>query len=173
MKKYLLYFTLLSFLAIGLNSCGYKPSSKFSRNVTGEKISTSVYISLVDPENTVVIKDAVDAAVVSVFHNSLVERKDADTHLDIQMSSPAYTPIQYNSDGYVIGYRARVVLHITRESGAEKKAYTSYGTYDFSVEPNAIITDQERFNAIKYSAAKAIDSFIAKVSAEGSLKNRE
>jgi hypothetical protein len=170
LRKYLLYLVLSAFLIVGLSGCGYKPSSKFSRNVTGEKISTSVYISLVDPENTVLIKDAVDAAIVSVFHNSLVDRKYADTHLDIKMSSPIYTPIQYNNDGYVVGYRASVTLNITRETGDEKKTYSSYGTYDFSVEPNAIITDQERFNAIKYSATKAIDSFIAKISAEGSLK---
>jgi hypothetical protein len=170
LKKYLFYLVLSVFLVVGLSGCGYKPSSKFSRSVTGEKISTSVYISLVDPENTVLIKDAVDAAIVSVFHNSLVDRKYADTHLDIKMSSPIYTPIQYNNDGYVVGYRASVTLNITRETGDEKKTYSSYGTYDFSVEPNAIITDQERFNAIKYSATKAIDSFIAKISAEGSLK---
>lgn len=170
MKKYLLYLSVLSLLVLGLNSCGYKPSSKFSRSVTGEKISTSVEISMVDPENTVVIKDAVDAAVVSVFHASLVERKYADSHLTIRMSAPTYTPIQYNSDGYVIAYRAKVKLFITRETQNETKKYTSYGTYDFSVEPNAIITDQERFNAIKLSASKAITGFIAKVSAEGSLK---
>ncbi len=170
MKKYLLYLSIFTFLVVGFNSCGYKPSSKFSRNVTGEKISTSVYISLVDPENTVIIKDAVDAAIISVFHASLVERNNSDTHLDIRMSAPSYAPIQYNSDGYVIAYRASVVLSITRETQGKKKTYSSHGTYDFSVEPNAIITDQERFNAIKSSASKAITSFIAKVSAEGSLK---
>lgn len=170
MRKYLLYLSLLSFLVFSLNGCGYKPSSKFSRNITGEKISTSVRISLVDPENTVIIKDAVDAAVVSVFHASLVERNYSDTHLDISMSAPSYTPIQYNSDGYVIAYRASVTLHIARETKGTRKNYSSYGTYDFSVEPNAIITDQERFNAIKSSAAKAIVSFIAKISAEGSLQ---
>ncbi|MDH4944992.1 LPS assembly lipoprotein LptE [Sulfurimonas sp. C5] len=170
MKKYLLYLSIFAFLVVGLNSCGYKPSSKFSRNVTGEKISTSVYISLVDPENTVIIKDAVDAAIVSIFHASLVDRSYSDTHLDIKMSAPSYVPIQYNSDGYVVGYRARVTLYITRTTKGERKVYSSQGSYDFSVEPNAIITDQERFNAIKSSASKAITSFIAKVSAEGSLK---
>lgn len=170
MKKYLLYLGVFTFLLVGLNSCGYKPSSKFSSNVTGEKISTSVNISLVDPENTVIIKDAVDAAIISIFHASLVERRYSDTHLNISMSAPSYSPIQYNGDGYVIAYRASVTLSIVRETKSEKKRYSTRGTYDFSVEPNAIITDQERFNAIKLSASKAITSFIAKVSAEGSLK---
>lgn len=170
MKKYLLYLSVLAFLVVGLNSCGYKPSSKFSKNLTGEKISTSVKISLVDPENTVLIKDAVDAAIISVFHASLVERNYSDTHLDISMSEPSYTPIQYNSDGYVIAYRASVTLRIKRETKHETKNYSAYGTYDFTIEPNAIITDQQRFYAIKQSAAKAITSFMAKVSAEGSIK---
>ncbi|MFT7860107.1 MAG: LPS assembly lipoprotein LptE [Sulfurimonas sp.] len=170
MTKYLLRLFISVALLLGLNSCGYKPSSKFSRSVTGEKISTSVHISLVDPENTVLIKDAVDAAIVSTFHASLVERAYSDTHLEIKMSSPSYTPIQYNSDGYVIAYRARVTLNIIRHTKGEKRSYNTHGSYDFSVEPNAIITDQERFNAIKSSASKAINAFIAKLSAEGSLK---
>lgn len=169
MKKYLLSLGVAFVLIAGLSSCGYKPSSKFARNVMGEKISTSVYISLVDPENTVIIKDAVDAAVVSIFHASLVERRYSDTHLDIKMTPPSYVPIQYNSDGYVVAYRAKVILTIIRQTKDTKKSYTASGTYDFAIEPNTIITDQERFNAIKYSATKAINSFIAKVSAEETL----
>lgn len=170
MKKYLLSLSVVTLLTLGLNSCGYKPSSKYSRSITGEKISTNVTISMVDPENTVIIKDAVDSAIVSVFHASLVDRAYADTHLDISMSSPLYIPIEYNIDGYVVAYRAKVSLFIIRHTKDEIKKYTTYGTYDFSVEPNAIITDQERFSAIKNSAAKAIQSFIAKMSAEGSLQ---
>jgi len=49
-----------------------------------------------------------------------------------------------------------------------KKIYTSRGTYDFSVVPNSVLTDKERFNAIKFSSFKAISAFITQVSAEGS-----
>jgi len=42
------------------------------------------------------------------------------------------------------------------------------GNYDFAIEPNAVITDQERFDAINFSAQKAINSFIAQIAAEGS-----
>jgi len=153
-----------------LSSCGYKPSAKFSREIVGEKISTSVVISAQDPENTVVIKDAVDSAIIQVFHASLSEHKDADTHLAISISEPSYSPIQYNSDGYVISYRATIVLGIMRESKGIKKEYSTKGTYDFSVVPNAVLTDQERFDAIKFSSFKAISAFVAKISAEGTRK---
>lgn len=69
MKLISLFLVMLLFTA-----CGYTPSAKFSRAVVGESISTSVVISAIDPENTVVIKDAVDAAIIEVFHASLTDK---------------------------------------------------------------------------------------------------
>lgn len=154
-------------LVLGLASCGYKPSSKFSRDIMGEKISTSVRISAQDPENTVIIKDAVDEAIIEVFHASLVDRANSQTHLNLSISNPSYSPIVYDSDGFVIGYRMNVSLNIARYHDGVTKSYSVKGTHDFTVAPNAIVTDQQRFDAIRFSAAKAIRSFVAKVSAEG------
>ena len=159
---------MLSVVVVLLNACGYRPSSKYAREVLGNRISTDVVISSQNPENTVVIKDAVDTALVEIFHTSLTSLKYADTHLKIALNSPSYAPIQYNADGFVIAYRATITLRITRESKNIKKHYVSRGTYDFAVSPNAVFTDQERFDAIKFGSAKAISSFIAQVSAEGS-----
>jgi len=174
MRAYSQFFqvTILLLLLSLFNACGYKPSAKYSREVVGERISTSVTISAQDPENTVIIKDAVDSAIVEVFHASLTSRNYSDTHLSLSISPPSYTPVQYNNDGYVIAYRTTITLVITRETSGVKKSYSTKGTYDFSVVPNAVITDQERFDAIRFSAAKAISAFVAKVSAEGSRKNR-
>jgi len=164
--KLFLVFTLF----VALSGCGYRPSAKYARNVIGEKISTSVIISETDPENSVIIKDAVDKAIIEVFHASLVNKKYADTHLSLSISEPSYIPLQYNSDGFIISYRATIALHITRETKDIKKNYRTTGTYDFAVVPNAVLTDQERFDAIKYSSIKAISAFVARVSAEGSYK---
>jgi len=162
---------LLVVLLIELSGCGYKPSAKFAREVLGKKISTSVIISAQDPENTVIIKDAVDQAIIEVFHASLVDSKYSDTHLEIRISDPLYSPLQYNDNGFIISYRATITVMIKRESKNLIKNYTSKGNYDFSVVPNAVLTDQERFDAIKFSSIKAVSSFVAQVSAEGSRKN--
>jgi hypothetical protein len=166
----LLWIVLVGTLLV--SGCGYKPSAKYSRDVVGEKISTSVVISAQDPENTVLIKDAVDSAIVQIFHASLVPQHSADTHLIFSISAPRYTPLEYDDNGFVIAYRTTILLNITRQSGANVKKYHSKGTYDFAVTPNAVITDKERFDAIKYSAQKAISSFVAQVSAEGSRKGK-
>jgi len=151
-----------------LSACGYKPSSKYAKEVLGNSISTKVIISMEDPENSVVVKDAVDTAVVQVFQANLTDKKSALTHLNISLSEPTYTPVQYDNNGYVVGYRATVVLSILRSSKDIKKMYSSKGSYDFSVVPNAVLSDKERFDAIKFSSIKAISAFVAKVSAEGS-----
>ncbi len=164
---------LLVFLLLLMSGCGYKPSSKYARTVVGEKVSTSITISAQDPENTVLIKDAVDLAIIKVFRASLTDKAYSDTHLNFSISPPTYTAVQYDSDGFIVAYRATIVLSILRESKDTKKSYSATGTYDFSVVPNAVITDQERFDAIKYSAIKAISSFIAQVSAEGSRAQSE
>ena len=169
MKKVIhaIKISVLVFVLFGILACGYKPSAKFSREVVGDRISTDVVISAQDPENTVIIKDAVDAAIVKIFHASLTSRASSQTHLQLSISDPSYSPIQYNSDGYVIAYRTTVILTIVRYHNGLSKSYTAKGTYDFSIQPNAIISDQERFEAIKFSSEKAIKSFLAQVSAEG------
>ena len=162
MKLFILVLILLS-----ITGCGYKPSAKYAREILGNKISTSVIISQTDPENSVIIKDAVDQAIIEVFHASLVSQRYAQTHLDLSMSPPSYSPLQYDNNGFIISYRATISLIITRESKDMKKRYTAVGTYDFSVVPNSVLTDQERFDAIKFSSFKAISAFVAQVSAEG------
>jgi len=154
-------------IVIMISACGYKPSAKFSRKALGHKISTSVVISAQDPENTVIIKDAVDRAIIEVFQASLVRRSESDTHLNINMGRPSYSPIVYDKNGFVIGYIMTVSLNIVSNHNGTSKRYSSKGYHDFTVTPNAIVTDQERFEAIGFAAQRAIRSFIAQVSAEG------
>ncbi len=163
----------LILVAILFTACGYRPSAKHSREVVGNSISTSVVISAVDPENTVIIKDAVDGAIIEVFHTSLVSKEISDTHLVLTLHNPSYSAIEYDRDGYVITYRANISLGIVATTKEFSKSYTAKGTYDFRIAPNAIISDKDRYNAIKNGAIKAIKSFVAQVSAEGARAKKE
>ncbi len=168
MREHLLRVTLVPLLLLFVFSgCGYQPASRYSKLVTGETISTKVIISMQDPENTVVIKDAVDSAVIMRFHSSLREYGHAITHLDIYLKSVLFLPLQYDKNGYIITYRTNISLHIVRKTKGISKTYVLRGIHDFAIEPNAIISDQARFTAIESGSAKAIDSFIAQVAAEG------
>ena len=150
-----------------MTGCGYKPSAHYAKQVVGEKVSTEVIVSMQDPENTVIIKDAIQKAVINRFHASLTKRGAADTHLRIVLRNVAFSPLQYDENGYIVVYRTLVSLQITRITGEAKTLYPVSGIYDFVIEPNAIISDQARFEAIQFGAQKAIDSFAARVAAEG------
>ena len=166
--KVLKSFVVVILLLFG--GCGYKPSAKYSRSVLGEKVSTFVIISKEDPENSVLVKDAIDVALIDTFHTSLTDKAHSDAHLKISISNPTYTPIQYDANGFVVAYRMKITLKIQRFKNGKVKSYTAQGYYDFAVSPNAIITDQQRFEAIRYAAQKALVSFVAQVSSEGARK---
>ncbi len=154
-------------ILIFVSGCGYRPSSHYAKQVVGEKVSTQILVSMQDPENTVLIKDAVNEAVVTRFRASLVDKKHSQTHLRIAISKIRFSPLQYNQDGYIVTYRTYIVLQILRTKEDYSQTYISKGVYDFAIEPNAIISDNARFQAIKQSAQKAIDSFIVAVASEG------
>lgn len=150
-----------------LSGCGYAPASYYAKNVVGDSVSTEVVISMEDPQNTVIIKDAVDMAVITKFRTALVSKKISKTHLKISIASVLFTPLRYDTNGYIVTYRTTVAMHIDRIVGENTTPYSTHGIYDFSIEPNAIISDQARFEAIRQGAQKGIDSFIAQVAAQG------
>lgn len=167
--KFLLSCAVL-FLMTG---CGYSPASHYAKNVVGESVSTEVVISMEDPQNTVIIKDAVDTAIITKFRTALVAKNSSQTHLKFRIASVGFFPLRYDTNGYIITYRTRVSMNVERVSKASKGHYAVSGAYDFDIEPNAIISDQSRFEAIRQSSQKAIDVFIAQVAAQGSNLPKE
>lgn len=154
-------------MVVLMSGCGYHPAAHYAKAVVGEKVSTEVVISMEDPQNTVIIRDAVDMAVITKFRASLSPKSESVTHLKIMIASIGFSPLRYDTNGYVITYRTTVKMHMDRTSGGKTKGYDTLGMYDFDIEPNAIISDQARFEAIRQSAQKGIDAFIAQVAAEG------
>lgn len=154
-------------LALLIAGCGYSPASHYAKNVVGESVSSEVVVSMEDPQNTVIIKDAVDQAIITKFRTALVSKNSSQTHLRFTISSVGFSALRYDINGYVVTYRTTVSMGVDRRSKALQRAYLVSGMYDFNIEPNAIISDQARFEAIRQSSQKAIDSFVAQVAAEG------
>jgi hypothetical protein len=102
-----------------------------------------------------------------------VSKSNSQTHLKFSIASVGFSPLRYDTNGYVITYRTTVAMTVERVSKASKGHYAVSGVYDFDIEPNAIISDQARFEAIRQSSQKAIDVFIAHVAAQGSKPPKE
>jgi hypothetical protein len=163
MKKLLMLLTLAALFA----GCGYKPSVYYSKKAIGEKVYAKVSMLRSDPENTVLIKDAVNEAIVTKFQSKLSSEAEADTKLLVNVASVGFSAVQYDVNGYVVLYRATVTLNTTVVGKKETKSFSTSGSYDFPIEPNTTVSDSKRFEAIKNSGIKAIDMLISQISILG------
>ncbi len=162
-------------IAVLLASCGYKPTNIYTKKILGDSIYVDVSISKVDPQNSILIVDAINQAVITKFRSKLVKDKSrATSKMYISLKSVSFKPIQYDQNGYVIAYKTLVSLE-TRyiDRNGKQRVITSSGDYDFSIEANSIISDNKRFDAIKYGASKAIDELISKISVRGVMSEKE
>ena len=159
---------LLIWIMLFSVSCGYKPTMHYTRALMGERIFVEVRTSLEDPENTVLIRDAVNEAVISRFRSRIVPRKNAQSQLLMTLKKVRFLPIQYDKNGYVIAYKTYVdLLTHYRDAKGHEGDILSSGDYDFTIESNSVISDTRRFEAIKNASYKAVDEFISKLSVKG------
>ncbi|MRJ02592.1 MAG: hypothetical protein GXO19_03330 [Epsilonproteobacteria bacterium] len=140
----------------------------YTTDLLGPRVYTQVKVYLRDPQNSVLIKDAVNAAILQRFGSRVAgSRENASSSIEVRIRQITFTPLEYDYDGYVIYYRAKTQLQFIFERGGEKREIITEGFYDFPIEPNSVITDSLRFVAIKRSAAKAIDRFISRLARMG------
>ena len=156
------HFALFTFVG-----CGYKPVTIYTQKVFSDNIYTDIEVYLRDPENAVLVKDALNEAIVSRFGASVAKKEDATTILHVKFDSVSFTPIQYDTNGYAIYYRAKVSLTIRYTSPTGHGTETVNGFYDFPIQPRAIISDALRFQAIKKGSGKALDAFVSRITMRG------
>ena len=164
----LLITLLITFFLLFINGCGYKPSSIYTKRALGERIYADVKIDLQEPENTVLIKDAMNEAIVSKFKAKITTLDRATSKIYLKLKDIEFIPIQYDKNGYIVRYKIVVKLHIDYTlKNSQKREIGVTGYYDFLIEPDSIISDKKRFEAIKFASLKALDEFTSKVSIIG------
>ena len=168
--KHIFLGILLAFVLIG---CGYKPTSYYAKSALGTRIYADVIISRQDPQNSVLIKDSINEAIVSRFGSRLVSKEEADVILKVKLTSVAFSPVVYDKYGYVIAYKTIVALEITSTKQGQNEVFQTSGEYDFSIEFNSVISDSKRFEAIRNAADDALDEFVSKVSIQGLYREKK
>lgn len=161
------FFGLL-LIALFISACGYRPSSQYVKEVLGERVYVEVAISRQDPKNSVLINDAVNEAVITRFGAKLSDKINADTNLYVSIGSITFSPILYDVNGYVISYKAQVSLS-TRYDTKKKESgrFSTVGEYDFSIVANSVISDSQRFDAIRQASVDALHEVVSKLAIKG------
>lgn len=163
MNKVLSFF-IVAFIIVG---CGYKPASYYTKEVLSGGIYVEVEPLASDPENTVLIHDSINEAVVVRFKGALASKREAATYIKAKIGKIAFETIQKDEKGYAIMYRTTVTLNYSVVKNGMSQSFTTSGFYDFAIEPNSIISDSKRFESIKVASTKALDEFVSRLGIAG------
>jgi len=172
-KVFLILLSAHLSLLILLTGCGYKPSSSYAKKKIQGNVYVHVIINLEEPKNSVLVKDALNEIVVGQFNNKLVSKRSlADTILTIKLDSVGTQELQKDEDGYVNLYRTNVRISVSYAGVGGKGTTFVSGSYDFSVDDGATISDAKRFEAIKIASSKALEEIVSKFAIESFKKDK-
>ncbi|RAX57907.1 hypothetical protein CCZ01_04565 [Helicobacter monodelphidis] len=148
-----------------LYGCGYKPISAYNRETFGERIYVDTKISRRDPENSVLLKDALLAAITERLGTKVATSKEeADSEINVEIARVIFASLSENRDGFTNFYKTYVTLNFTYKDIHGNEGYmTTIGRYTFSIDTSSILTDARRLDAIKQASQQALDVFVSRV----------
>lgn len=174
--RLLLYLMMVIFLA----GCGYKPVSKITNNILGDKVWVDVIMSRTDPQNTVSIKDVIREGIIKRLGKSVVKRKEeANSVIIASIKSLDFQAILYDEFGYVTAYKTNLVVdYKVRFEDGSITNFMASGEYDFHITKrvqntrytDSVISDKDRYDAIQNASTESFDEFISRLAIWG-LKN--
>lgn len=152
-----------------LNACGYKPSSHMIKNVFTDTVYVEVLVDRVEPENAPFVKDEMNRLVYTRFKGRVSSKEEAQSQIRIAYAGSTYVPLAYE-DGYVTRYRANIRVHFDMISKEGKMTKTITSIVESDIQASSLTSSTLRTEAIRKGLAKALDEFLAYVSAKGMLK---
>ncbi|MCT7564768.1 LPS assembly lipoprotein LptE [Aliarcobacter butzleri] len=167
-KKVLLTIFSVS-LAFLFVACGYKPSTYYAKKEMEGNVYVKLDVSLVDPRNSVLVKDAVTKILIQKLDSNLVDKeKDADVVMNLEISSVNLSALQYDAKGYNKLYKAQVFIRVDyyRKENGIKKSFTVDGEYDFAVDIGGTITDANRYDAITKASDQAVSEVVSRIAVQ-------
>jgi len=159
-------------LVFVFTACGYKPSSHMIQNIFADTVFVEVMVDRVDPENAPFVKDEMNRLIYTRFKGRVTSKEKAESQIRITYSGSTFTPLSYD-DGYVTRYQAniRVRFDMLTKEGRVKKNISAI--HEADIEASSLTSSTLRTEAIRKGLEKALDEFLAYVSAKGMLKKQK
>lgn len=164
--KKTLFFISILVISTFFVACGYKPSSYYAKQEMEGNVFVKLNVSLVDPKNSVLVKDAVNKILIQKLDSRLVNsEKNAEVIMNLGISSIGISTLQYDREGYNKLYKATVHIKVDyfRKDDEIKKSFTVDGEYDFSVDDGTTITETKRYDAITNASSKAVEEILSRI----------
>lgn len=165
-----------SFLVLFLSACGYKPSSHYAKEQVQGNVFVNLEVDLEDPQNAVLIKDAMNEIIVHRLDSKIVyDRKLADTVMDVKLNSVSVSVLQDDAQGFNKLFNVAVNVRVKYTTGTKSETFSVSGDTDYSVanaDDSSTLDSNERFVAVRQAASKALEEVISRI-AVNSFKKEE
>ncbi len=152
-----------------VSACGYKPSSHMIQNVFSDTVYVEVIVDRVEPENAPFLKDEMNRLVYTRFKGRVVPKEQAQSQIRLSYAGSTFTPLAYK-EGYVTRYRANVKVKFDMVNKEGKVSKTISSIVESDIQESSLDSSVLRTEAIRIGLGKALDEFLAYVSAKGMLK---
>ena len=161
----ILVFTII--LGLTFTACGYRPSVTYAKQEMRGNVFVRLNVSLEDPRNSVLVKDAVTKILIQKLGSNMVDNeREADVIMDLAISKVTLKTLQYDRDGYNKLYRANVVIDVKyfrKDNDNKIKTFSVDGEHDFAIDKGTSINDSHRFTAITKASDKAVTEILSRM----------
>ena len=161
-------FVLGVFLFL-ITACGYKPSSHAIQKIFDESVYVEVAIDRVEPENAPYIKDEINRMIYKRFKRRVVSEAEAKSRLHVSYDGSTFRALSYDSEGFITRYRAHVKVTFDMVTKQGKLSKTIIAVHESDIQASSLRSSALRTDAIAKGVSKALDEFLAYVSAKGAL----
>lgn len=168
MRTIVKFWMTLSMLLL-VSACGYKPSSHMIQHVFSDTVYVEVNVDRAEPENAPFLKDEMNRLVYMRFKGRVVSKEQAQSQIRLSYAGSTFTPLSYK-DGYVTRYRANIQVKFDMVTKEGKVSKTISSIVDSDIQESSLTSSALRTEAIRIGLGKALDEFLAYVSAKGMLK---
>ena len=160
MKSLLLISILLFF-----SSCGYKPTSTYTKNTLKGKVYVHVDIDINNARNSVLIKDALIDLLITKFDLLIARNKlEADSFINGKILSVNHKELQADTSGFAKVYRETVSVKISyNKLNSKVQTFTLSNYYDFTVDNDSTVTQSKKDEAISIAISKALTNIFSKI----------
>jgi len=165
LKSIKIFFLLFCTSFFILSGCGYKPSVYYAKNEITGKVYVDLVMNMDNSRNSVLVKDAMNEMVLNRFNAQLTQNKEeADTYVVVQLASVSHSVMASDNEGYAKTYRANVSISVQYQKKDGIKKHVSVSNYyDYNVETDALVSDQQKEEAVKNAAVKALGDLFSKI----------
>ncbi|MDD5406660.1 MAG: LPS assembly lipoprotein LptE [Sulfurovaceae bacterium] len=167
-----IYRSLITALfVLWLAGCGYQPSSHMVKKIFDDSVYVEVQIDPSEPENAPYLADELRRVIITRFNGNIAPKEQANNVIKASYKGTQFIPLSYDRYGYTTRYQTIVNVEFTIITKTGKKIVKTITTTDEAgISESALQTSTMRIASIKNGLEKAVDAFMAYVSAKGAIE---